>query len=60
MKIKNEFAAYFTGLSICRVKHPKFGSHKLTTNQIKFSPGTYKNKLYRAIVKALNEGLITM
>ena len=58
MKIKNEYAAYFTGLVICNVKHPKFGSHKLTANQIKYSTGTYKNKLYRAIVKALNEGLI--
>jgi len=60
MKIKNEYAAYFTGLVICRVKHPIFGSHKLTTNQIKFSTGTYKNKLYREIKKAINEGLITM
>jgi len=60
MKIKNEYAAYFTGLVICDVKHPKFGSHKLTAEQIKFSPCDYKNKLYRAIVKALNEGLIVI
>jgi hypothetical protein len=33
------------------VRHPKYGSHQLTLQQLKYSPSGYKNALYKAIAE---------
>lgn len=53
------FVAWFTGTSLCSVKHPEFGKHQLTPEQVKLSSGEYKNKIYKNIEKAIKNGDIT-
>jgi len=55
----NDFASWFTGTSLNDVKHPKYGNHKVTPDQIKNAPADYKNKLFKAIEKAIKSGDIT-
>lgn len=49
--IPSDFASWYTGTIYCNVKHPKFGKHKVTPRQIKYSSGEYKSKLYKDIIK---------
>jgi len=51
-----KFAEWFTGTSLCNVKHPKYGGHQLTQLQIKTAPGNYKNKLFKSIKDAFDRG----
>lgn len=57
----NEFVAEFTGTCLCNVKHPEFGGHKLTAQQVKYSDGKYKNAIYKNICKAIDSevGLVS-
>ena len=57
-KYSLKFASWFTGTCLCTVEHPKYGKHQLTTHQIKYSDGDYKNKLYQAIENAKKQGQI--
>lgn len=45
------FVLWFIGTSMNTVKHPTQGQHQLTLDQLKHSPGPYKNALYEAISK---------
>lgn len=49
--IPTDFVSWYTGTVYCRVEHPKYGKHKVTTQQIKYSSGEYKSKLYRDIIE---------
>lgn len=55
----NKFAAWFTGTVLNTVKHPTYGKHQLTADQIEKSSGDYKNKLFKAIDVAVKNGDIT-
>ena len=55
----NKFVAWFTGTVLNTVKHPKYGKNQLTPDQIASSPGEYKDKLFKAIQKAVKNGDIT-
>jgi hypothetical protein len=55
----NKFVSWFTGTVLNTVKHPKYGKHQLTPEQIASSPGEYKDKLFKAIEKAVKNGDIT-
>lgn len=55
----NEFASWFTGTVLNDVEHPEYGKHKVTPQQIKHSPGEYKNALYQAMKRAIDDGDIT-
>lgn len=55
----NKFAAWFTGTVLNTVKHPTYGKHQLTADQIEKAPGDYKNKLFKAIEVAVKNGDIT-
>ncbi len=55
----NKFAAWFTGTVLNTVKHPTYGKHQLTSDQIEKSSGDYKNKLFKAIELAVKNGDIT-
>lgn len=55
----NDFASWFTSTSLCDVQHPKFGKHKVTPEQIKYSPAEYKNALFACIKKNIDNGTIT-
>lgn len=51
-----KFASWFTGTVLNTIEHPKYGKHKLTPEQIKYSDGEYKNALYKAIQLAIESG----
>jgi hypothetical protein len=55
----NKFAAWFTGTVLNTVKHPTYGKHQLTADQIEKAPSDYKNKLFKAIELAVKNGDIT-
>ena len=55
----NKFAAWFTGTVLNTVKHPTYGTHQLTADQIEKSSGDYKTKLFKAIEVAVKNGDIT-
>jgi hypothetical protein len=55
----NKFAAWFTGTVLNTVKHPTYGTHQLTADQIQKSSGDYKTKLFKAIEVAVKNGDIT-
>jgi hypothetical protein len=55
----NKFAAWFTGTVLNSVKHPTYGKHQLTADQIANAPADYKNKLFKAIELAVKNGDIT-
>ena len=55
----NKFAAWFTGTVLNNVKHPTYGKHQLTADQIQKAPGDYKDKLFKAIEAAVKNGDIT-
>ena len=55
----NKFAAWFTGTVLNNVKHPTYGKHQLTADQIEKAPGDYKDKLFKAIEMAVKNGDIT-
>ena len=55
----NKFAAWFTGTVLNNVKHPTYGKHQLTADQIEKAPGDYKDKLFKAIEIAVKNGDIT-
>ena len=55
----NKFAAWFTGTVLNNVKHPTYGKHQLTADQIQKAPGDYKDKLFKAIETAVKNGDIT-
>lgn len=55
----NKFAAWFTGTVLNNVKHPTYGKHQLTADQIEKAPGDYKDKLFKAIETAVKNGDIT-
>lgn len=55
----NEFASWFTGTSLNKVKHPKFGKNKVTPEQMKMSPGDYKDKIFKEIEKYEKSGEIS-
>lgn len=46
-----EFALWFIGTCMNTVKHPIYGGHQLTKNQLIHSPGEYKNALYKEMAK---------
>jgi hypothetical protein len=48
--ISGELASWYTGTVYCRVKHPKYGGHKVTPRQIKYSTGKYKSELFRDMI----------
>ena len=48
-----QFASWFTSCILNTVKHPTFGIHQVTPGQIRTSPVSYQNKLYKAIAKAM-------
>ena len=52
-KISNKFASWFTSTCLNGVKHPIYGSHQITPQQIKYSSGEYKNALYKEIKETL-------
>jgi hypothetical protein len=54
-----KFVSWFTGTSMCDVKHPEFGKHQLTPMQVQFSKAEYKNKIFKCIDKAVKDGKIT-
>jgi phage FluMu protein Com len=58
-KYSNKLASWFSGTSLNRVKHPTQGNHQLTPDQIKKAPASYKNKLFKAMEKAIKNGDIT-
>jgi hypothetical protein len=55
----NKFAAWFTGTVLNTVKHPTYGTHQLTADQIQKASGDYKTKLFKAIEVAVKNGDIT-
>ena len=55
----NNFASWFSGTVLNTVRHPKYGKHKVTPDQIKTSPTEYKDKLFKAIDRAVKRGDIT-
>jgi hypothetical protein len=55
----NKFAAWFSGTVLNSVKHPTYGKHQLTADQIANAPADYKNKLFKAIETAVKNGDIT-
>ena len=55
----NKFAAWFTGTVLNTVKHPTYGTHQLSADQIQKSSGDYKTKLFKAIEVAVKNGDIT-
>ena len=57
--VPTKFAAWFTGTSLNGVKHPVYGKNQLTPDQLEKAPAEYKNKLFKAIEKAMNNGDIT-
>jgi len=54
------FLSWFTGSSLNTVKHPTYGLHKITPQQIKYSGGKYKNALYAAVKKAFKNGTLSI
>ena len=54
------FLSWFTGSSLNTVKHPTYGSHKVTPQQIMYSDGKYKNALYAAVKKAFKNGTLSI
>jgi hypothetical protein len=57
--VPTKFAAWFTGTSLNGVKHPVYGKNQLTPDQLEKAPAEYKNKLFKAIEKAMKNGDIT-
>jgi hypothetical protein len=55
----NKFVLWFIGTVLNTVKHPTQGKHKLTPDQLKNAPGSYKDKLFKAIEVAVKRGDIT-
>jgi len=55
----NYFVSWFTGTSICTVKHPTQGGHKVLPEQIKLASGEYKSKVFKNIMKYYKDGTIT-
>jgi hypothetical protein len=55
----NKFASWFTSTVLNTVKHPTYGKHQLTADQIQKSPADYKDKLFKAIEKAIKNGDIS-
>ena len=54
-KFSNKVALWFIGTVLCTVKHPVYGEHQLTEEQLKRSPGPYKNELFQALKKAYED-----
>ena len=54
-----KFVSWFTGTSMCDVKHPEYGKHQLTPMQVQFSKADYKNKMFKCIDTAVKDGKIT-
>lgn len=52
-KFSNQFASWFSNTCRNGVKHPVYGSHQVTPEQIKKSSGEYKSALYKEIKGAL-------
>jgi len=50
-----KFVLWFIGTCMNTVKHPRYGNHQITREQLKYSPGEYKNALYKEIAKAYIE-----
>jgi len=48
-----KFASWFTGTVLNPIRHPKYGVHQITPEQIAWSPKEYKNKLFKAIDKEM-------
>ena len=57
--VPTKFAAWFTGTVLNGVKHPTYGKNQLTPDQLEKAPAEYKNKLFKAIEKAMKNGDIT-
>ena len=57
--VPTKFAAWFTGTVLNGVKHPVYGKNQLTPDQLEKAPAEYKNKLFKAIEKAMKNGDIT-
>jgi hypothetical protein len=55
----NKFASWFTSTVLNTVKHPTYGKHQLTADQIQKSPADYKDKLFKAIDTAIKNGDIS-
>jgi len=55
-KYSNKFVSWFTGTSLNNVKHPIYGNHKLTIDQVKKSTAEYKNKIFKNIQKHIDNG----
>lgn len=47
------FVLAFIGTCGNSTKHPKFGTHQLTPNQLKYASGEYKSALYKNIIECL-------
>lgn len=59
MTFSNKVASWFTSTVLNNVKHPVYGKHQVTPDQIKASDGKYKDKLFKAMKKAYDDGDLT-
>jgi hypothetical protein len=58
-RFTNKFVSWFTGTSINSILHPVFGNHQVTPNQIKYSSGEYKSRMFKCITESIQRGIIT-
>ena len=49
LSFPQDFVLWFIGTLCNNVQHPKYGSNMLTKEQLKYSSGEYKSKLYKCI-----------
>jgi hypothetical protein len=51
LSFPSNFVLWFIGTCLNTVRHPKYGSHQLTLQQLKYAPAKYKDALYKTIAK---------
>lgn len=51
LSFPGNFVLWFIGTCMNDVKHPKYGSHQLTLQQLKHASAKYKDALYKTIAK---------
>jgi hypothetical protein len=54
-----KFVSWFSSTSLNGVKHPIYGKHQITPEQIKNSSKEYKDKMFKEIKKQISKGNIT-
>ena len=57
-KININVISWFSGTILCDVEHPKFGKHKVTPEQVKYSDASYKNAMYKCLKDAYINGKV--